>query len=185
VVGRDQRGRRRGHHVALPAGVLGQVLLQLELERVLVRLELGPVVRREVDRVLVGNVDARDRDGAVVVHLLDELARELDGLHVRPEGAAEYALAEGFDLVLDSAPRRRTGVGAAAAGASAPASAATSGWPASVRRSACPAVSIPRVPATCSFLIRPAPASAAATSTEPATLTARRAGQRTSCPATG
>ena len=38
-----------------------------------------------------GHVDARDRDAAVVVHLLDELARELDRLDVRPEGAAEHA----------------------------------------------------------------------------------------------
>ena len=83
--------------------MLGEVLLELELERLLVRLELRPVGGREVDRVLVRDVDARDGDGAVVVHLLRELARELDGLDVRLEGTAEHALDERFDLVLDSA----------------------------------------------------------------------------------
>ena len=34
----------------------------------------------------------------MVVHLLDELARELDGLDVRPERAAEEALEEALDL---------------------------------------------------------------------------------------
>ena len=48
-----------------------------------------------------GDVDARDRDHSVVVHLLDELARELDRLHVRAEGTSEDALEEGLDLVLD------------------------------------------------------------------------------------
>ena len=103
VVGAEDDVRRREHHVALAARVLGQVLLQLELERVLVGLELAAVVRREVDRVLVRDVDPRDGDGAVVVHLLDELARELDRLDVRPEGTAEHALDERFDLVLDRA----------------------------------------------------------------------------------
>ena len=37
----------------------------------------------------------------MVVHLLRELARELDRLDVRPEGAAEDALEEGLDLLLD------------------------------------------------------------------------------------
>jgi hypothetical protein len=37
----------------------------------------------------------------VILHLLDELARELDRLHVRAEGAAEDSLEKAFDLVLD------------------------------------------------------------------------------------
>ena len=37
----------------------------------------------------------------MLVHLLRELARELDGLDVRPEGAAEDTLEEGLDLLFD------------------------------------------------------------------------------------
>ena len=39
----------------------------------------------------------------MLVHLLGELARELDGLHVGPEGATEDALEEALDLALDGA----------------------------------------------------------------------------------
>jgi hypothetical protein len=37
----------------------------------------------------------------VVLHLLDELAGQLDGLDVRTERAPEDALEEAFDLVFD------------------------------------------------------------------------------------
>jgi hypothetical protein len=37
----------------------------------------------------------------VVLHLLDELPRQLDRLHVRAEGASEDAFEEAFDPVLD------------------------------------------------------------------------------------
>ena len=71
------------------------------MQRVLVALELLAVGGGEVDRVLVRDVDARDGDGLVVVHLLRELARELDRLDVRPERAPEDALEERLDLLLD------------------------------------------------------------------------------------
>src|SRR5205085_2101825 len=48
--------------------------------------------------VLVRDIGARDRDGLVVLHLLRELARDLDGLHARLEGAAEGALEESLEL---------------------------------------------------------------------------------------
>src|SRR5438046_127157 len=83
---------RRQQRVALSARVLGQVVLQLAEERALVAAEVLAVRRREVDRVLVRHVDPRDRDGAVVVHLLDELPRELDRLDVSPKRTAEDAL---------------------------------------------------------------------------------------------
>ena len=67
-------------------------------------------MRREVDRVLVRDVDARDRDRAVVVHLLDELPRQLDRLHVRPEGTTEHALDECFDLLFDRAENAQRAV---------------------------------------------------------------------------
>ena len=50
-----------------------------------------------------GDVDARHGDDLVVLHLLDEFARELDGLDVRPERTAEDALEEALDLLLDAA----------------------------------------------------------------------------------
>ena len=83
--------------------MLGEVLLELGDESVLVALELLAVVGREIDRVLVRHVDARDRDVAVVVHLLHELAGELDGLDVRPERTAEDAFEQAFDLRFDGA----------------------------------------------------------------------------------
>src|SRR5205823_7417727 len=87
--------------VRLAARVLAQVLLELRDERLLVGLELLAVGGREVDRVLVGRVHARDGDHAVVVHLLGQLARELDGLDVRAERPAEDALEQRLDLLLD------------------------------------------------------------------------------------
>ena len=111
VVGREPHARRGQERVGLAAGVLGEVLLQLADERALVGDELLPVGAREVDRVLVRDVDARDRDGAVLVHLLRELAGELDGLHVRSEGAAEDALEEALDLALDGAQDAHCGSG--------------------------------------------------------------------------
>jgi hypothetical protein len=106
VVSLHQHLRAGEDRVLLALRVLRQILLELGEERVLVRLELLPVLRAEVHRVLVGHVDARDGDDAVVVHLLRELAGELDRLHVRAERAAEHALDEGLDLLLD-APQNR------------------------------------------------------------------------------
>ena len=83
--------------------MLGEILLQLGDQRVLVALELPAVVGGEVDRVLVRDVDVRDGDVAVVVHLLDQLARQLDGLDVRAERAAEHAFEEALDLRFDGA----------------------------------------------------------------------------------
>ena len=74
------------------ARVLQEVGGELLLERALVALEALVVLRAEPDRVLVGHVDARDRGGAVRVHLLGELARDLDGLDLRREGARERTL---------------------------------------------------------------------------------------------
>ena len=39
----------------------------------------------------------------MLVHLLRELARELDGLHVRPERTPEHPFEEALDLALDCA----------------------------------------------------------------------------------
>jgi hypothetical protein len=44
----------------------------------------------------------------VVVHLLRQLARELDGLDVRAESTAKQALEQALDLVLD-VPQDRHG----------------------------------------------------------------------------
>ena len=89
--------------VALAGGVLGEVLLELADERALVGRELRAVRGGEIERVLVRHVDPRDRDGAVLVHLLRELPRELDGLHVGAEGAAEQPFEEALDPALDCA----------------------------------------------------------------------------------
>ena len=122
VVRLEEDARRREHRVALPARVLGQVVAQLVEERALVRGELLAVLRGEIDGVLVRHVDARDRDRAVVVHLLRELSRQLDRLHLRPERAPEHALDQALDSLFhrpqerhrrNLAPSGATGVGAA------------------------------------------------------------------------
>ena len=96
--------RRPGQQVvAAAAGVLEQVAGELLLERALVAFELGAVLAREVDRVLVGDVDACDRGGLVGVHLLGQLAGEFDRLHLGAEGAAEDPLDEAFDATLEVA----------------------------------------------------------------------------------
>ena len=101
AVGLHHDARLREEGVALAARVLGEVLPELVDERVLVRGELLAVGGCEVDRVLVRDVDLRDRDRPVVVHLLRELARQLDRLDVRAEGTAEGALDEALDALLD------------------------------------------------------------------------------------
>ena len=106
----EHHGRRQ-QRVALATGMLREVVGELREERVLVVPELVAVARREVERVLVRHVDARDRDGLGVVHLLRQLPCQLDRLHVRAEGAAEDALDERLDPVLDApqdAHRKRT-----------------------------------------------------------------------------
>jgi hypothetical protein len=101
-VRQHQHLRRRQHRVALAARVLDQMILQLADERALVARELLAIGLGQVDRVLVRDVDARDGDRPVLVHLLRELARQLDRLHVRAESATEHPLEEAFDLLLDA-----------------------------------------------------------------------------------
>ena len=88
--------------VVLPPRVLGEIVGELGQELAL-RREALPVLRREVEDVLVRDVHARDGDRLVVVHLLHELARELDRLDVRAERAPERAFDEGLQAMLDAA----------------------------------------------------------------------------------
>src|SRR5215218_6489187 len=92
----------RQEYVTLAPRVLSQVLLELLDQRRLVALELRAVAGREVDDVLVRRVDLRDGDHLVVVHLLRELPRQLDRLHVAAERASEGAFEKRLDLLLDS-----------------------------------------------------------------------------------
>ena len=93
---RDQRQR-------LAARVLEQVGAELVDDLLLDALVALAVLGREPDDVLVGHVGARDRDGAVLVHLLGELARELDRADLGAEDAAERPLDEAGDLVFEVA----------------------------------------------------------------------------------
>jgi hypothetical protein len=83
--------------------VLEQIAGELLLERALIAFELGPVPAREEDRVLVGHVDAGDAGGLVGIHLLGQLAGQLDRLHLGAEGAAEDPLDEAFYPTLEVA----------------------------------------------------------------------------------
>ena len=103
LVGLEGDGRAGQQVVAAPARVLQQVARELLLERALVALEAGAVLAREVDRVLVGDVDPRHPGGLVGVHLLGQFAGQLDRLDLRAEGAAEDPLDEAFDPTLEAA----------------------------------------------------------------------------------
>ncbi len=96
--------RGPGQQVVLaPPGMLEQIAGELLLERALVAFELGAILFGEVDRVLVGDVDAGDRGGLVGVHFLRQFARQFDRLHLGAEGAAEDPLDEAFDPGLQVA----------------------------------------------------------------------------------
>src|SRR6185437_6942571 len=103
VVGLQQHQRTRRQRVALAPGVLDQVFDQLVSHLRLVGRELLAIGWVQEDGVLVRHVDAVDRDGLVVVHLLGQLACQLDRLHGRTERAREHALEEAADLLLDVA----------------------------------------------------------------------------------
>ena len=85
----------------MAARVLEQVVRQLLLQAVLVGLELRPVLGRQVDPELVRHVGTRERDALRVLHLLRQLAGELDRLDLRAERAAEGPLHEAFQLRLE------------------------------------------------------------------------------------
>src|SRR6185437_13646050 len=99
-----------GGAVALAAGVLDQVLRELVAHLRLVRRELLTVGRVQIDRVGVRDVDAVDRDRAVVVHLLGQLAGQLDGLHGRSERATEEAFDKAPDPAFDVAENAHGGL---------------------------------------------------------------------------
>src|SRR6185437_13922584 len=83
--------------VVVVPGVLEQMPAELLGERGFVVLESLVVVGTEPDGVLVGHVDALHRGRLVSVHLLRELAGDLDRLHAGAEGAREHALDEALD----------------------------------------------------------------------------------------
>jgi hypothetical protein len=103
VVGVELHLRAAGEGEALLAAVLQQVVRQLLAEGRLVARELLAILRRQENPVVVGDVDARDGDHLVVLHLLGELVRQLDRLHARLERAAERALHQAAELRLQIA----------------------------------------------------------------------------------
>src|SRR5256885_3843721 len=94
LVGAELDLRPADQREALAPRVLEQVRAQLVEHLMLDVCVALAVLRAEVDEVLVGDVRAAQRHRAVVVHLLGELARELDGPHLGAEDAAEGALDE-------------------------------------------------------------------------------------------
>src|SRR5688572_25133413 len=92
LVGVELHLRPRGQRERLLPSVLEEVVRQLLAERRLVARELLAVLRREEDAVVIRHIDARDGGHLVVLHLLGELVRELDGLDARAEGPPEGAL---------------------------------------------------------------------------------------------
>src|ERR687898_1428665 len=87
----------RQQRVIAPPGMLEQIAGQLLLERALVSLEAPVVLARQEHRVLVGHVHLRHGSGPVGVHLLGELAGDLDRLNLRAECTAEHAFDEALD----------------------------------------------------------------------------------------
>ena len=103
IVGVEGDLRAADEGQALAPGVLEQVGGQLVEDIALDPLEALAILGAQPDDELVGHVGARDRDRLVLVHLARELARDLDGPHLRAEDAAERALDEAGDLVLEVA----------------------------------------------------------------------------------
>ena len=97
----DLRPREQRH--ALAPRVLEQVAGQLLAQLALVAREDLPILAREPHHVLVGRVGARQRLDGVLVHLLRELAGDLDGPHLGLEGAAEGPLNEAGELLFQAA----------------------------------------------------------------------------------
>ena len=99
----DEHARRVEQRVALPSRVLGEVLLEL-CRRARPRSPRTASGRRTRGRPCTRSARRPgDGDVAVVVHLLHELPRELDRLHVRPERTAEDAFEQALDLRFDGA----------------------------------------------------------------------------------
>src|ERR1039458_185062 len=96
----DQRAGRQ--YQLLATRMLEQVGAQLVDHLVLDTLVAGAVLWREPHRVLIWRVHARDRGGAMLVHLAGELAREFHRAHLRAEQAPESALDEVGDRCLDA-----------------------------------------------------------------------------------
>ena len=103
VVGAELDLRAGDQRQALAARVLEQVAGQLVDDLVLDALVALAIVGRQPDGVLVGDVGARNRHGAVLVHLLGQLVRDLDRAHLGLEDAAERALDEAGDAILEVA----------------------------------------------------------------------------------
>ena len=101
-VGLELDLRSRHQREPVVTRLLEQVIRQLLLERDLVALELLAVAFGEKDHVVVRHIDARDRDGLVLLHLLGELAGKLDRLDMRLERPVEGALDEPLDLLLEA-----------------------------------------------------------------------------------
>ena len=78
--------------VAAAPRMVEEIPGELLLKRALIALQLLSVLSREIDRVLVGDVDARHPGRLVGVHFLGEPAGEFDRLHLGAEGAAEHSL---------------------------------------------------------------------------------------------
>jgi hypothetical protein len=101
LVGLQLDLRARQQRVVVAARVLEQVPGQLLLQRAFISLQPLTVLGREPDGVLVGHVDAGHGRRAMRIHLLGQLASELDGLHLRREGATEHPFNEVLDPLLE------------------------------------------------------------------------------------
>src|SRR5665811_1717665 len=98
VVGGDDHLGRSDEIVLLPACVLQQMGLEFFGQRRLVRAQALAVSTAQVDDEAMRDVDARGRLQLALLHLLDQLLGQLDGLHVALERAAEDALEALFRL---------------------------------------------------------------------------------------
>src|SRR5439155_2158723 len=102
LVGVEADHGMRGEDQLLAARVLEQVGTELVDDLMLDARIALPVLRREPHGVLVWHVDARNRHGAVGVHLAGQLARQLHRAHLGPEHTPEGALDEACDRCLDA-----------------------------------------------------------------------------------
>src|SRR5205807_7368441 len=101
--------RTREHRQALATRMFQQVSAQLAGECLLVVREALTIGRREVHPVLVRHVGARHRKRLVLLHLARQLAGDLDGTDLGPEGTTERAFDEAGDLALQSSKHAHRG----------------------------------------------------------------------------
>ena len=85
--------------------MLRQIASQFGAQPRLIGEELLAIIGRQEDGVRIRNVDLLDGDDLVVIHLLGQLAGQLDGLDVGAERTANAAFEDPLQSTLDASQK--------------------------------------------------------------------------------